>query len=502
MSQSGSNLTSQPKAAPYNVGDMDQQGPVVIAQRAPTVTDRRYPIGKIWIDQPANSSYILTSVVAGQANWDINGSSGSTSLSQYVVSADGTGDYLTVQAGLNAAGSAGGGTVYVKPGIYTENLTFPSGGPIGLVSAGGDENAPVVEIIGVHVPSPANDLVVWRIQMTSSTDIFNSSAAGTSNITLVHNNYSVDGYLWNLPNWTGALTAGLIADRLSTASGICYNTAGAPLTLLESSLGVGTSKVCTANGPVLVEVCNINCPMAISGSSTYSLYDSNFYDAIVFSGSSSGFITSSYFPTGSAIPITQSSSGAMALSGININSSATNVIAGTGVGVITASMISFLSSSGIANTLTLTPGKTFTGGVSVDSSNYVTTFKQGTFTPTITGSSTNPTVTYTLQTGRYFQINNMVTVSGSITVNAYSGGSGNLQITGLPTAAFATTPFIGSVALSTVTFAGVGLYCTVAGGASVLNVAFSNSTTTPTTLAVGAAGAGSIITFDITYAIA
>lgn len=61
----------------------------------------------------------------------------------------------------------------------------------------------------------------------------------------------------------------------------------------------------------------------------------------------------------------------------------------------------------------------------------------GTWTPAITGSSSNPTVTYTTQVGKYTKINNICFYSFFIRINTYSGGSGNVTIS-LPFTAAAT----------------------------------------------------------------
>lgn len=55
-----------------------------------------------------------------------------------------------------------------------------------------------------------------------------------------------------------------------------------------------------------------------------------------------------------------------------------------------------------------------------------------TFTPTITGGTTNPTPTYTLQSGNYTKIGRMVFFSIVVQVSALVGGTGNLLISGLP----------------------------------------------------------------------
>jgi hypothetical protein len=67
-------------------------------------------------------------------------------------------------------------------------------------------------------------------------------------------------------------------------------------------------------------------------------------------------------------------------------------------------------------------------------------YEEGTFTPTLLGSGSNPTVTYSSQSGSYTKIGNLVTINIYLSTSAYSGGSGNIRIGGLPFAASATAP--------------------------------------------------------------
>jgi len=59
-------------------------------------------------------------------------------------------------------------------------------------------------------------------------------------------------------------------------------------------------------------------------------------------------------------------------------------------------------------------------------------YEEGTFTPTIVATTTNPTITYGRQDGRYVKIGMFVYASGSMVVNSISGGSGNLAFGGFP----------------------------------------------------------------------
>lgn len=59
-------------------------------------------------------------------------------------------------------------------------------------------------------------------------------------------------------------------------------------------------------------------------------------------------------------------------------------------------------------------------------------YEEGTWTPTLVGTTTNPTVTYTLQRGIYTKVGRVVTVSVYMAWSAISGGSGNIGFGGLP----------------------------------------------------------------------
>jgi hypothetical protein len=86
----------------------------------------------------------------------------------------------------------------------------------------------------------------------------------------------------------------------------------------------------------------------------------------------------------------------------------------------TGTRISFLDGGGIA----------FNGDTSSD--NALSDYEQGSFTPTITSAGTAPTVAYNSQTGAYTKIGNRVHVDIYISTSAYTAGTGNFRIAGLP----------------------------------------------------------------------
>jgi hypothetical protein len=74
-------------------------------------------------------------------------------------------------------------------------------------------------------------------------------------------------------------------------------------------------------------------------------------------------------------------------------------------------------------------GITFPGTQSASSdANTLDDYEEGTYTPTFGGTSSNPTVTYTTQSGAYTKIGNMVYLCARIVISAVAGGSGALQI--------------------------------------------------------------------------
>jgi hypothetical protein len=76
-------------------------------------------------------------------------------------------------------------------------------------------------------------------------------------------------------------------------------------------------------------------------------------------------------------------------------------------------------------------GGVYLGGTG--SANHLDDYEEGTWNPTIIGSSTNPTVTYGSSTsGRYTKIGRVVMLKCDIAVAAISGGSGSARINGVP----------------------------------------------------------------------
>jgi len=80
-------------------------------------------------------------------------------------------------------------------------------------------------------------------------------------------------------------------------------------------------------------------------------------------------------------------------------------------------------------------GNIITDGVylgGTGSANYLDDYEEGTFTPSYTGSGSNPSVGYNLRAGKYTKIGNVVYCCLDISASFNSPGSGSLLISGIP----------------------------------------------------------------------
>ena len=87
------------------------------------------------------------------------------------------------------------------------------------------------------------------------------------------------------------------------------------------------------------------------------------------------------------------------------------------------------------NTFTSTGAITGTGGIylgGTGSANLLDDYEEGDWTPEIGGTTANPTSISHANDAKYIKIGNMCHLWGFISIQAISGGSGQLQITNLP----------------------------------------------------------------------
>ena len=272
-------------------------------------------------------------------------------ISKYIVDPTGVDSpYNTIQAAIDAANTAGiRATIYVRPGTYTEDLTFYDGIEVlGAINIVDSQN---LIIIGTHTPPATGFISIGRAILQSATDIFNSAVAGTTGIYLFECSMSItNGYTFNLPNWTGTLVVNDIGD-ISTNNGFVNNTAGATIFTNNGQVGAGIANSMIANGDVRLDLTFLNCPANISGGTMFINF-ALFSHTLTISGTATGDIVLGDFFTGADPAIIMNSANEVRLKQTSIDSSAVNAIQGIGAGALVFNSVNYVDSNGVAGTVT------------------------------------------------------------------------------------------------------------------------------------------------------
>ncbi len=281
-------------------------------------------------------------------------------VSKYIVDANGDTPYTTIQSALDASNAEGlGGCVYVRSGTYVEDLTLYDG--VGITGCSLDTT-----IRGNHTP-PASGLFTFSDVYLSAFagDIFASAVAGSSTLTCTNCFVTiVNGYLYDLPNWTGTLIINNCLE-VSSVNGVINNTGGSPILILNSDIGVGTGNTFTAsNGTVDIISSQIGCPATFGGTATVTVDEgSSLLGTVTTANTATTSITHTRIVTGVNQAITHGSANELSLSDVTIDTSNATSIGGAGAGNLQIGTITFLDNSVIAGTLTVDRTPTLTTGV-------------------------------------------------------------------------------------------------------------------------------------------
>ena len=124
-------------------------------------------------------------------------------------------------------------------------------------------------------------------------------------------------------------------------------------------------------------------------------------------------------------------------------------------------------------TLVVNSNDVHADGISFDSgTNVLDYYETGTFTPVLSATSVAPSVTYSSRSGSYIRIGNLVYIQVAIAFSSQSGGSGSIQITGLPFTTDSGAFPHGSTYISTYNFAAANSYLIPYAGLSATYVQF------------------------------
>ena len=142
------------------------------------------------------------------------------------------------------------------------------------------------------------------------------------------------------------------------------------------------------------------------------------------------------------------------------------------------------------------------GATSNTDANTLDDYEEGTWTPSLSASSSDPTVSYTSnRSGSYIKVGDVVHVMGRVNTTSVSGGSGNALISGLP---FATGAERNAGAVGYISQVSNSSGYTTTGlnpdaSASTMRIVQSGSGVGGATVAIGSIGNGFDLTFSHTY---
>lgn len=378
-------------------------------QRSPNPTDFPYELGTIWLNTESLDIFVLVRVQAKTATWleygtsiggvvttltgdsggaispvggniniegrdlyTVDGSGNTLTITEtpgaypvtpFVVGLSTEAGYQTVQAALDAADSAGGGTVVIQPGTYTENLTLRSNVALkGLANYEDASSTPGAVIVGFHTAPSTGFILIENLVLRNTLDIISSIAAGSTEITLkdikIEFTTNLTAFVLNLNLWTGPLRLYNVKETLSgTKDGIIQNSMGSsPITISSCQLGTGPdpgSGLQIGTGNLTIEYSTIGAVVLAQGSGEVNWRYSTFLQTIFLRDSVFGDIFFCNWKALQVPAISMDTSNPITLSKCIIDTSANPSITGAGAGVLALEDVSFLTNSAIAGTVGL-----------------------------------------------------------------------------------------------------------------------------------------------------
>lgn len=294
----------------------------------------------------------------------------------------GQGNYTTIQSAITAASS--GDDIFIRPGIYGENLTLKSG--VNLTGFGCDGINQV--IISGNATLTSGAVIISNLQMSATIGVAitvsgasasvldfincNCSASGTGFLSFTSSN---SGSSVNFYGCTGNISAGQYLFSCSSTGKV----------LLQNCniTGSGNSTASTTSSTaIIINNSYIQNPLSTSSTGAFTIVNSQIdavsanTAAITSAGSGTSSFINCYLTSGTASAVSAGTGTTIILSKCTISSSNTNAV--TGAGTVKYDLIGYTGSSSTVNTTTVTPL-----AVSFPLSVVIQTFTgNGTYTPT------------------------------------------------------------------------------------------------------------------------
>lgn len=330
------------------------------------------------------------------------------------------GTHTTIQSAVTAASA--GDTIFVRDGIYTENITLKPG--INIVAFSQNAFTPNVTINGQLTYSAAGTVTISDIRFVTNSTFFLIVSGSSASIIFLNNCF------FNCTNNTGISFTSSNAGALIQSTN-CDGNIGATGISLFSQSSVGTLTLILANitntgasttpstasaGNINIDDAILNFSITTSGTAgittSYSQFSTGSNSCLIVGGSGLNSSQFSSFSSGTASSISVGTGATLRSSNDIINSSNTNAI--TGLGTFQYGLLSFVGTSKTINTTTQTP------------------LLSGTFTPAIAFGGSSTGITYSFQSGFYARTGNVINFSITIALTSKGAQTGNATLTGLP----------------------------------------------------------------------
>lgn len=353
-----------------------------------------------------------------------------------IVDASGHGDFTTISSAITAASS--GQTIFIRPGTYTENPTLKAGvnlsafGSDGIASGQGNAITPNVIILGTCDITFAGSISLFGIQFkTNGASAITNS--GSNACVVIFTNCSF--YALNATGIavTGTFTNWTFFDCVFNATSTfaifsCVGNWDVENAVFAADASAAASTISTGN--VLLLSCDTVGLTISANNGTVTAVGSSFEGGgLTFLTTATGqvsTITNCKISSGNVAAISIGSGSSVIVTNTLINCVAANWA--TGAGTLLASNVSLNNTT--SNNVTTANLIASYGSITFDGTNILSNYATGTFVPTLNGS-TPGTTTYSLQTGYYTRIGNMVYVQGYVTLSA-STGTGLVTLGALP----------------------------------------------------------------------
>lgn len=256
-------------------------------------------------------------------------------------------EYQTIQAALDAANAAGGGTVWIRPGTYTEDLVlYDSVDLVGAVAAPVPLGTTTI-IVGQHIPPLAGAFSIRNIALVDADSILERNGAGTTVIALIDCTFDVtNGTAINLPNWTGTI-ATLNCHSIGTIDSYAnIGAGGAAFLALGCTIGIGAG-LAVFGGVVRINDCNIVTAITLIGSAIGNIRSATIQNPIVTINDSTLYCSDSNFISDDQTFINHVSTGMVTLTNLTIDTNINPGFAITGTGIVIMHNVAFMRVSAI-----------------------------------------------------------------------------------------------------------------------------------------------------------